>query len=111
MPADLNGWMNNKNGNDNEKKIDPPKFEPPKFIQGNNGVGIIIVIAIISLTGFFYLYSKAMDIDNERLKQAYDEKKGGFHKYRLASFSAPHQSPPLAYLILSLYNSFLLYKV
>jgi len=43
------------------------------FIGGS--VSALIVITIISLVGFFYLYSKAMDIDNERLKQAYNEKK------------------------------------
>ena len=53
MPADLNGWMNNKNGNDNEKKTEPQKFEPPKFIQGNNGAGIIIIIAIIVIAIMF----------------------------------------------------------
>ena len=50
MPADLNGWMNNKNENDNEKKTEPQKFEPPKFIQGNNGVGIIIVLVFVVMT-------------------------------------------------------------
>jgi regulator of protease activity HflC (stomatin/prohibitin superfamily) len=48
MPADLNGWMNNKNDNSkNENKFEPPKFEPPKFIQGNSGLGIFIVAVLI----------------------------------------------------------------
>ena len=54
MPADLNGWMNNKNNNEkNENKFEPPKFEPPKFIQGNSGYGLIIV-AVILVLGFMF---------------------------------------------------------
>jgi len=54
MPADLNGWMNNKNNNDNkDNKFEPPKFEPPKFIQGNSGYGLII-IAVILVFGFMF---------------------------------------------------------
>jgi len=49
MPADLNGWMNNKNSNGNDNKNEPPKFEPPKFIKGNSGYGIIIVGVILIL--------------------------------------------------------------
>ena len=52
MPADLNGWMNNKNGSDKEK-IEPQKFEPPKFIQGGNGAGIIVVIVVLVLAIIF----------------------------------------------------------
>jgi len=48
MPADLNGWMNNKNNNEKkENNFEPPKFEPPKFIQGNSGLGVIIVAVLI----------------------------------------------------------------
>jgi len=53
MPADLNGWMNNKSPNNNENKNEPPKFEPPKFIQGNNGYGIII-IAVLIIVGLMF---------------------------------------------------------
>jgi regulator of protease activity HflC (stomatin/prohibitin superfamily) len=48
MPADLNGWMNNKNNNDkNDNKFEPPKFEPPKIIQGNSGVWIVVIAALV----------------------------------------------------------------
>ncbi|WP_456479458.1 SPFH domain-containing protein [Nautilia sp.] len=49
MPADLNGWMNNKNGNDKKESgnFEPPKFEPPKFIQGGSGLGIVIVAVLV----------------------------------------------------------------
>jgi regulator of protease activity HflC (stomatin/prohibitin superfamily) len=53
MPADLNGWMNNKNNNKNENKFEPPKFEPPKFIQGNSGFGIVIIAVIFILAILF----------------------------------------------------------
>jgi len=54
MPADLNGWMNNKNNNDNnEKKFEPPKFEPPKLIQGGNGFWIVI-IAVLVVAGIMF---------------------------------------------------------
>jgi regulator of protease activity HflC (stomatin/prohibitin superfamily) len=54
MPADLNGWMNNKNNNNkNENKFEPPKFEPPKFIQGSSGLGLII-IGIILVFGLIF---------------------------------------------------------
>ncbi len=49
MPADLNDW-NNKNNNN--IKLEPPKFEPPKFIK-SGGSGIIIAIALIFLLIIF----------------------------------------------------------
>ena len=42
MPADLNGWVNKE-----PKEPQTPKFEPPKFMQGNNGFGIFIIIVLI----------------------------------------------------------------
>jgi len=54
MPADLNGWVNNKNNNDNnDNKFEPQKFEPPKFIQGKNGVSVIL-IAILIIFGIMF---------------------------------------------------------
>jgi len=48
MPADLNGWIkNNSNNSDNNENKEKKEFEPPKFIKGNNGYGIIIIAALI----------------------------------------------------------------
>jgi len=47
MPADLNGWTNNKND-----KVEPPKFEPPKFIKGG-GNFLITLIVVVFLAVFF----------------------------------------------------------
>jgi len=50
----------------------------------NESIMVLSILIIISLIGFFYLYLKAMEIDNERLKQAFEEKKEGiFFEYSL----------------------------
>ncbi|MEO1928352.1 MAG: SPFH domain-containing protein [Nautiliaceae bacterium] len=61
MPADLNGWMNNNNKNSSNSNNEHPKFEPPKFIQGGSGFGIVIVAFLV----IFGLMFKPWVIVNE----------------------------------------------
>ena len=51
MPADLNGW-NNRNNNQNQSKFEPPKFETPKFLK-NSGT-LLVIIAVLIFLGILF---------------------------------------------------------
>lgn len=52
MPADLNGW-NNRNNNNNSNSNNQTEFEPPKFMQGGSGAGLIIAGIVLLILFMF----------------------------------------------------------
>ena len=46
MPADLNGWNNRNNNQNQNNDFEPPKFDPPKFLKDSGAIWIILAIVL-----------------------------------------------------------------